>query len=291
MENQVKIATGTSSFSIFPGMGATLNELILGGKTIFRAAHSDTQIQQLTREAFNGTQLFPFPNRLKGGKYTYHGTSYELPPNEKGPGHALHGLVYDQCFQIIDTDPEGFIKTALLLEGHPGYPFAVHVINEMTLSPDALSIKTEVKNVGKSQAPVGHGWHPYFSGSGNIDACKLKLPSKHCLEVDSTLIPTGQFLPFDDFNDSRLLSGTQLDTCLEINPYLGSIQFENPMEGFIIGIETNGYDYLQVYTPPGRDCIAIEPQSCAPDAFNNRLGLIELKPEESRSFHMRIALK
>jgi Galactose mutarotase and related enzymes len=44
------------------------------------------------------------------------------------------------------------------------------------------------------------------------------------------------------------------------------------------------YPYLQVYTPPHRQSIAIENLSAAPDVFNNRMGLIELEPGERIGF-------
>ena len=50
------------------------------------------------------------------------------------------------------------------------------------------------------------------------------------------------------------------------------------------------FNYLQVYTPKTRQSIAIEPMSCAPDAFNSGKGLIRLKPDEviEASFGVRI---
>jgi aldose 1-epimerase len=44
------------------------------------------------------------------------------------------------------------------------------------------------------------------------------------------------------------------------------------------------YPYLQVYTPPHRNSIAIENLSAAPDVFNNNMGLILLEAGESIGF-------
>jgi len=49
-------------------------------------------------------------------------------------------------------------------------------------------------------------------------------------------------------------------------------------------IPASSYPYLQIYTPPHRDSIAIENLSSAPDAFNNRIGLIIAKPNEKYVF-------
>lgn len=43
----------------------------------------------------------------------------------------------------------------------------------------------------------------------------------------------------------------------------------------------NKYNYLQLYIPPDRNSIAIEPMTCNIDAFNNHNGLITLQPKES----------
>ena len=47
------------------------------------------------------------------------------------------------------------------------------------------------------------------------------------------------------------------------------------------------YPYLQIYTPPGRDSIAVENLSGAPDCFNNKMGLHLLQPAHSQIFTVR----
>jgi aldose 1-epimerase len=51
------------------------------------------------------------------------------------------------------------------------------------------------------------------------------------------------------------------------------------------------YNFLQVYTPPHRNTIAIEPMTCLADAFNNKKGLIILKPSETASFSFGVKLE
>ncbi len=43
------------------------------------------------------------------------------------------------------------------------------------------------------------------------------------------------------------------------------------------------YNYLQVFIPPSKKSIAVEPMTCAADAFNNKMGLIILNPKKSFS--------
>jgi aldose 1-epimerase len=44
------------------------------------------------------------------------------------------------------------------------------------------------------------------------------------------------------------------------------------------------YPYLQIYTPPHRNSIAIENLSAAPDVFNNGMGAKVLAPNETANF-------
>jgi aldose 1-epimerase len=51
------------------------------------------------------------------------------------------------------------------------------------------------------------------------------------------------------------------------------------------------YPYLQLYTPPHRRSIAIENLSAAPDVFNNRIGLVTLEPDHTKTFSARYVIR
>jgi aldose 1-epimerase len=83
----------------------------------------------------------------------------------------------------------------------------------------------------------------------------------------------------------RVLKDIFLDNCFELDhskqqPYckLSNSQLELLIE------PDKSYPYLQVYTPPSRDMIAIENLSAAPDAFNNKMGLLSLEPHAVADF-------
>ncbi len=43
-------------------------------------------------------KLFPFPNRLDKGRYSYRSHSFQLPANFPWSDNAVHGLLYNQPF-------------------------------------------------------------------------------------------------------------------------------------------------------------------------------------------------
>jgi len=40
------------------------------------------------------------------------------------------------------------------------------------------------------------------------------------------------------------------------------------------------FPFFQVFTPPHRESVALEPMSCNVDAFNNKQGLVSLAPDK-----------
>jgi len=100
------------------------------------------------------------------------------------------------------------------------------------------------------------------------------------------MIPTGKILAFEKFCELTKISSTELDTGFKIDAAEISMETElfDP-EAFVKikvyqEIGEKKYNFLQVYIPPTRDSIAIEPMTCNIDAFNNRDGLIVLEPGE-----------
>ncbi len=66
-------------------------------------------------------------------------------------------------------------------------------------------------------------------------------------------------------------------------------EHETHFDGFVV-FQDKSMNFLQIYTPEKRRSIAIEPMSCLADAFNNKIGLITLKPGKSISHHFGIKL-
>ena len=62
------------------------------------------------RPSGNGTPiLFPFPNRIRGGRFSWQGRDYQLPPEVVGfdnTGNAIHGFVINRPWRVIDQGGE-----------------------------------------------------------------------------------------------------------------------------------------------------------------------------------------
>ncbi len=245
----------------------------------------DNAIKNITN-SFKSAFLSPFVCRMNKGEYGYLNNRYSvnkfyLPP------HAIHGLVYDANYSIINTeanDDEAFTElefTYLALDN--GYPHQYTVRHCYTLQANnTLKISSTVTNKTNVPIPYAQGWHPYFTLGESIDNCTLQFTSKDQLEFDDTLLPTGKIVVDDRFESDTLLKDITLDNCYLLRPS-GKCILQNKKLALIITPNTN-YNFLQVYTPESRNSIAIENLSGAPDCFNNGLGLTLIEPNSSIIF-------
>ena len=75
-------------------------------------------------------------------------------------------------------------------------------------------------------------------------------------------------------NPSGKIGDRSFDGCYALN---GDLRLYNK-RGLLI--KMTGFPYVQLYAPPSRTSIAIEPMTGIPDAFNNGIGLKKLAPGE-----------
>lgn len=245
----------------------------------------------VTEKGFKGCKLSPFVCRLKNGSYHFAEQDYHIKKFYLGK-HAIHGLIYDQAFELTNQDAGEHMATISLSYNYEsmdaGYPFRYNCMVTYTLSSgNKLTVTTRIMNTGEGLMPVADGWHPYFTLGSNINDLQLEFQSRDMVEFDSELLPTGKHTRFQDFGSLKLIGETEFDNCYsldftECQPMCVLRSSENNMQIEIHPADS--YPYLQVYTPGHRKSIAIENLSSAPDAFNNGIGLKVIEPNEWASF-------
>lgn len=278
--------------SILPFMGGSINAMALkcgdGLVEIINGYESVEDVLINLHKSFKGSSLFPFPNRIADGIYHFAGKKHCLPINFPHENNAIHGLVYDRQFEVVEQR-SGNQCCALTLRYLPpdqteGYPFKYKLEQRYQwVENRGLECTTIIENLSNCDMPLGHGWHPYFMGGAkHIDDLALQLPAAKILEVDQRNIPTGNSKSYDKFKQMQQIGSTELDNCfrLECADQYADIIISNAKRKFSFKIRQemgkDKYNYLQIYTPPERTSIAIEPMTCAPNVFNNKNGLITL---------------
>lgn len=272
----------TSYAKIYLDMGASLQELTVNGKTI---------IQDLTPLTYSDTYassvLFPFANRIKDGTYTFDNKSFQLETNQTEENNALHGLIYNKSFKIIDQKAS---KTSahITLEYNEtnspkGFPYNYKIQLTYTLSDSGLSLKVSVKNTDIKTFPFTLGWHPYFI-STDLAKSALRFNSTKKLQIGERNITTTvePIAPIDTFQ----IKNKKLDDCWALNT--NTVQFKTPSYHFELSSSVND-NFLQLYTPPHDNAIAIEPTTGVSNSFNNAIGLQTL--EGGKSYHLTWNIK
>ncbi|TDN91744.1 aldose 1-epimerase family protein [Microbacterium sp. BK668] len=289
-------------------VGATLRTLRHDGRDLVVPFDADE-----LRPNYRGTTLAPWPNRVVDGRYAFGGTDHQLSLTEPGRGHALHGLSPWLDFHVTDAGAD-HVTLSATIEPQAGYPWRVEVTTTFTLSSEGLTQTVTARNDSAEPAPWGTGPHPYLvAGPSALDTWTLRLPAGQVLLVtESRLIPTGLSRVDEadaarfDYREPRRLGSVEIDhayTGLDRDE-AGSVTVtltDASGTGVAMTWDT-ACPWVQIHTAdlPGGDItpghragLAVEPMTCAPDAYNARTydydaGLVVLEPGADSSASWRI---
>ncbi|MGI8548826.1 MAG: aldose 1-epimerase [Gemmatimonadaceae bacterium] len=278
--------------------------------------------------SIGGAFLLPFANRIRGtlssdGKTittNVLGKSVTLPANWGGQvagaeRYAMHGLAlasaaghlkrettsdYDQISGSLDAGDFG---------GHWLSTTRVSYVN--TLSADAFTVSITAENVGAEQLPMGIGWHPYFAlPSRRREQARVHVPATERALVNNydEVLPTGGVVPVAgtpyDFSapNGVALGDLYLDDCFVglLKNGDGSTVCEiiDPEASYGLRVIATSADVtaVQVYAPPDKTFVALEPQFNWADPFGPEwraevnTGMVVLQPGESVTYTVRLEL-
>ena len=286
---QFEILYGDQSATVTE-VGATLRSYRVGGFETLDTFGADEM-----SDASRGQVLLPFPNRIDGGLYEFRGQENQLPLTEPAADNAIHGLTRYLPWIPLSWTPS---RVVMVQRVYPqdGYPYVLALQIEYELSSLGLTVATTATNVGAEPLPFGAGHHPYLTvGTPTINVATLKLPASAYLKTNDRLIPTGsagvEGTEFD-FREAKPIGDVELDTCFtDVIPDADGftrvvMTHPDASPDITVGMDAS-HGFIQAYTgdtlpeEDQRRGIAIEPMTCAPNAFNSGDGLRVLDPGES----------
>ncbi|MGB1240873.1 MAG: aldose 1-epimerase [Chitinophagales bacterium] len=280
-----------TSFSIVPDCGGVLSDLFLPSKNgLVNIVEAPRTYEEWQADNYCQSKwLLPFPNRLKSGKYQFEGKEYKFPINDHNGQNALHGFVADHKMQlqkVMLTPSYAQVTLEYLYDGNfTYYPFPFHLQIDYILMENQLVIEVDVRNISTQKIPIGLGFHPYFQLTSKADELELQLPKCKLIEVDNRMIPTGEKIPYTNFEKSTKIGNTSFDNAFKITSttdYTHKIHLINTKKEIkLTYFQDPIFPYFQIFIPPHRKSVAIEPMSCNIDAFNNGEGLTVLEKGES----------
>lgn len=245
-------------------------------------------IENITN-GFKSAKLSPFVCRMELGKYKW---DEELFQTEKWflGKHAIHGIIYDAVYQIQTTKADENSASVELYYSYPGnekgypFPYLIQVLWKLE-KENKLTVTTTITNASAISIPISDGWHPYFTLGDTVDDYTLQIDSKQQVEFDAELIPSGELIKDERFTNGNLMKGVFLDNCFLLDKSIEHPKCILSNKNLQLTIQPIiNYPYMQFYTPDDRKKIAIENLSSAPDAFNNKMGLQILEPQNTINF-------
>lgn len=258
---------------------------------VFDLLYSDPALFQGARPTRSGIPvLFPFPNRIRDGRFTFAGQQYQLPLNDPVQKNAIHGFACRSPWRVVDqgTDENsawltGEFRCSVDAPASLAHWPADHQIRlTIRLSQNTLRLEALITNPDTKPLPWGLGYHPYFRVpfveiARDLE-CFVEAPAKEYWVLDGNL-PTGERRTVDDtrdLNSPRRFADLSLDDVLTTLPArkpradglveLGSITGApgEPMRVFC----SDSFRHVVVFTPPHRQAFCIEPYTCTTDAIN-----------------------
>lgn len=264
VERVVLRGDGTEAI-VVPALGNVCVAFRVRGWSVL-AEPPDDEALRATPSRYGVPILYPWPNRVAGGRFGFRGQVVTVPT--KGE-HANHGFVRDRAWEVVaqGEDADGAWVRSRVTVAHRAFPSALEV--EHRLVGDVLRISALAQNTGSAAMPMGFGLHPYFSvPAGTRERCTVQVPASAVWELNR-FIPTGRVLPRTDLRAPKPLGTdgyddvfTQLD-----QPFAATLH--DPVSGRSVVVRSDqAFREHVVYAPTDRPVVCLEPYTCPTDAFN-----------------------
>jgi aldose 1-epimerase len=167
----------------------------------------DDPAPYLAEHPYFGSLIGRFANRIRGGRFTLGGTTYQLPRNN-GENHLHGGPGGFHTVNWRASASEAAGEASLTLthssrDGDQGYPGNVQVEVRYTLSDDD-ELRLDYAATTDAPTVLNLTNHSYFNldGSKTILEHVLTLAASRYLPVDESVVPTGEM---------RSVAGTPFD--------------------------------------------------------------------------------
>jgi aldose 1-epimerase len=245
----------------------------------------------------HGAPLIPWPNRLEDGRYRFDGQDLQVALTEPEKGNAIHGFLQWALWRPVEREGHRVVVATRLMP-LTGYPFALAVSVEYTLTEQGLVVTTRATNIGDQACPYASGQHPYLSAGGALlDDCLLQFAAATRIHTDDARqLPTGDEpvagSPFD-FREARVIGGTEIDYAFtgldRDDDGRAWVRLSRPDHERVEAWTDAAYPFLELYTGDTlspdrrRRGLGVEPMTCAPNGFASGRGLLRLEPGESTS--------
>jgi aldose 1-epimerase len=268
----------SQSVRICPDMGANLFSYVFGGTELL---HAPGTLGELTRGGGGIPVLYPTPNRVRNGRFTFEGREFVFSDEGKT---TIHGLVlrspWNSDLPVIDSSGSlPGVSVRCWIDFEPGttqfdrFPVRHRLSLTYRLTAGGITGEFAIENHDSRALPFGVALHPYFRILGSRDQTFLRVPAKKKMEATADLLPTGKLLSLDgapfDLRAFRPLSELNLDDVFWGMEQDQPAGYEARDAGIKVDLPASpDFTHMVVYTPGERPFFCLENQTCSTDAHN-----------------------
>jgi aldose 1-epimerase len=252
--------------------------------------------------------MYPWPNRIRAGTFTFEGRECTMPVGGRGP-HAIHGLTRERPWTVAESGADeqaAFCRAHVRTGESPDdvWPFQSELSFEYRLRGRTLGMRAVATNLGSSPMPMGFGIHPWFDvpfgSASSRDEMEIRANADAYWDLDETLCTTGSVRPAAEGTDLRgwsAIAGRFIDdvyTDLQLDGGWFTAEVRDPANGRSIAVRSDrAFREHVVFAPLHSAVICLEPYTCTTDAFNLTArgldaGTIVLAPGQTWSGTMAI---
>lgn len=254
----LRLHAGAWLVDLAPEDGAGVTLLRHGGRDLLVPAPEGARLGG----PFGAFWMIPWANRLDGGRLGAH----RLPVNRAADETAIHGLSRDRAWAVMEAAPDHAVL-AQDVDAAP-YRYAARLI--VAVTDGAVTLDLAVTNRGAEPMPFGFGWHPWFVRPAGT---RLAFRAAHRCTHDARCLPVSAEATAGLDGGEEAFFG--LDT--HFAGWDGVVRIAWPGMALIMKATGALATNLQVYAPPDRAVLCVEPSSHLPDVVN-RLELAALGP-------------
>ena len=247
--------------------------------------------------------LYPTPNKLPGGKYTFEGQDYVM--KVRGQVLESHGLVRKEPFEVKDIRvSDDSVSITGMLDFNPGaavfegFPFVSELWITVTVSMDDWRFDYRVVNKDTKDLPFGLALHPFFYRQGKETCYRsdcdtiltLAEPGDEYVTTGRTRDPKASNEDIQTWTnpDRRIQrSGVCYFGCDPVKE-TGEVWYSDSTGLKVRLTGTEEFKYLVTFAPEGFPYFCLESQTCSADPINtyerglhDAANLTIVKPGES----------
>jgi aldose 1-epimerase len=225
--------------------------------------------------------LFPFPNRIRAGRFSWEGREYQLPLTPGHP-HALHGFCLGRAWRVVDERSDSVTGQFQLSVDAPDlracWPCDFILEVQYTVAGASLTTDVRITNPDETPLPWGFGTHAYFKvplreGSTPAD-CLVEVPAQQEW-VLAECLPTGERRSVSGLTDLR---AGQPFAAQKWDHVLTDVRGDGREIETLIRDKQAGLTMVQsfpgdfrevvVFAPSWTSAVCMEPYTCVTDAIN-----------------------